>query len=56
MTCKDYSDQKIEAIKEKLDRLKREYRGYVNICVFKQIILTTETYTFSHKFTVTLAH
>ena len=30
MTCKDYSDQKIEDIKEHLERLKREYRSYVN--------------------------
>ncbi|XP_065917451.1 uncharacterized protein [Dysidea avara] len=29
MTCKDYSEQKIEAIKERLERLKREYRGFV---------------------------
>ena len=31
MTCKDYSDQKIEGIKEQLERLKREYRAYVNM-------------------------
>lgn len=39
MTCKDYSDQKIEDIKEQLEKLKREYRAYVNGIIGQQYML-----------------